>query len=66
MNIVKINNKIYTLIYLQNNTDALSQYECYGITHVHHVCAQVHSLLIDNKCHGHLIPSHIKRVWPSG
>ena len=31
------NNKISTLIYLQNNTDVLSRYGCNGNTHVHHV-----------------------------
>ena len=37
MNIVKNNNKISTLINLQNNTDVISRYGCNGNTHVHHV-----------------------------
>ena len=37
MNIVKNNNKVSTLINLQNNTDVISQYGCNGNTHVHHV-----------------------------
>ena len=39
MNIVKNNNKISTLINLQNNTDVISRYGCNGNTHVHHVDA---------------------------
>ena len=35
MNIVKNNNKISTLINLQNNTDVISRYGCNGKTHVH-------------------------------
>ena len=33
----KNNNKISTLIYLQNNTDVKSRYGCNGNTHVNHV-----------------------------
>ena len=33
----KSNNKISTLIYLQNNTDVISRYGCNSNTHVHHV-----------------------------
>ena len=31
------NNKISTLIDMQNNTDVISRYGCIGNTHVHHV-----------------------------
>ena len=37
MNIVKNNNKISTLINLQNNKDVISRYGFNGNTHVHHV-----------------------------
>ena len=66
----KNNNKISTLIYLQNNIDVISRYGCNGNTHVHHVdpvfLRKFTCLFIDRiyiyKFHGHLIPSHIKRV----
>ena len=35
--LLKSNNKISTLIYLQNNTDVISRYGCNGNTHVHYV-----------------------------
>ena len=37
MDIVKNSNKIFTLIYLQNNTDIISRHGCNGNTHVHTV-----------------------------
>ena len=36
MNIVKNNNKLSTLINLQNNTDVISRDGCNGNTYVHH------------------------------
>ena len=37
MDIVKNNNKISTLINLQNNTDAISRSGCNGNTHLYHI-----------------------------
>ena len=65
MNMVKINNKISTLINLQNNADVISrrQYTCTPCRSC--VRTQVHMFIYRSnryKFHGHLIPSHIKRV----
>ena len=62
-------NKRSTLIYLQNNTDDISRYGCNGNTLVYHVdpvYVRKFTMLFYGsyiyKFHGHLIPSHIKRV----